>query len=569
MSNVGAVIAFEYPEIADILYKVMPIGYSEGDLRKFGPLPVDGNGSIETYGGTFTFTQSGVPTFTQIDHLTGGWRWKAADLASFFLGTHPLLGDLVADIPQGDLTKILASEQISQDELFETLLPEWSNQLAITEDECASSTPDVDVATFDSEGLFWPQLGSWGPFEHTTRLALQTIYAYAWALGEAPADFQNQCGSSLEWVRDKVLSIKFKLESASPNCALDWLHDFGHEVVDERGAVEVHRMASWLLGVPPENTYNAYNAITSGIRICNRARPPSIAADHYFHAARVLLKWGRDFGHSEWHVFMAVLCARAGLAEIVDLAGLLMHEIHHQDNLCHCGPIRGNGNLCCHEALRRHFVTYLTAELGLPEVSMTTDTTGWQEEGPGNSPGGIVVSDFRWAKDDWHYNSWSGSSDDYFWCAGTEDENCTDASFRADHCGLLRQRHHVGTTWTIPDKCARDMNTNYADTLNRSADDTKCSNTSGYDQCDPIFVPWPAGALSGIGGGTGGVWVDPCGPTLDRECLRVFIADPRIFGGGHWINPCNARPLMPRIPPDFPDLEVPVSQPGDRLGGGN
>ena len=62
----------------------------------------------------------------------------------------------------------------------------------------------------------------------------------------------------------------------------------------------------------------------------------------------------------------------------------------------------------------------------------------------------------RWAEDKWHYNSWRGSSDDFFWCAGTEDENCTDASFRADHCGLLRLRHHVGTTWTIPDKCARD-----------------------------------------------------------------------------------------------------------------
>lgn len=181
-------------------------------------------------------------------------------------------------------------------------------------------------------------------------------------------------------------------------------------------------------------------------------------ADYYFWWAHRLYDWAEsgNAGSDEDAVrFLAKWCARAALAEIVDIAGLLVHEIthlgHFVDSLWECradqvGLLLPTRYLKCACFMNSWiFRARVTADLALP-LPLLPDTSSGESGDDQHMPrdrDGVPRQrfDFR-ADEEWNFQYNQAFAAD-----------CIGATFDVEHNDLWSESHFALGMFDYPEDC--------------------------------------------------------------------------------------------------------------------
>jgi len=264
----------------------------------------------------------------------------------------------------------------SKAEMKWALWPRWMER-------CASAgNPDWESAAAcvnwkggpGPKGLFWD---SGNGFEYRYLLhAVVTLNGFRTYLSDRYR-FPAACGLSTEVISDYFRSRKKWIKNESIYLtaeAVPWMH------IDGQG------MMSCTMTTDADITaWAAFGTIryNQSLFECSAA-----VADFYLWWAHRLYSYALDGSGTRLHLLMAWWCAQLAMAEVVTLAGLLVHELGHlTGSWWHCGTqevtgwtVGADGRLeaeledvplyCCQYLSDLIFSTRVRAELGLPKAQM-------------------------------------------------------------------------------------------------------------------------------------------------------------------------------------------------------
>ncbi len=307
-----------------------------------------------------------------------------------------------------------------------------------------SSWDSAVVANWRAPGLYWND--SQGFLWRALRYAVATVYAYANAMESLPT-FSEPCRVDKDAFRSAIDKNSWRVELAHHH---DWSADSlstgkGGYLSATRGAGQGD---PWI-GL----------TITAGLTtLSDVVQLYAAIADYYFWWGIRLYDYLKQ-GLAEDSLATALLsmcCARAGLAEIVQLAGFLVHEWSHTTGIpytwaeCAGVDIGSDGRLrCCHYNLEWAFVHRLTGIQALP-LSLLFDLV--------NTSSNARPLDESWAqRDRFDFDAgehWLKSSTNRL----PSEDDCGGAVFAGEHHSLWAYRHQVDTAWTFPSRCASNGN---------------------------------------------------------------------------------------------------------------
>lgn len=312
-------LLMEYPEISAIV--LAESGWSESELRAWsyggaGSTPGTCSSYVETYS-----CQGWLMANAESIALL------ADDLCLIRLGTHELLGDLVASVPPAEGWRLVVpADLMSDDELLATLMPTWWSGIEGTLDEYEHGNVDGT----DISGLRGVLVGQ----DHI-RHAMRMLVSYRGKAAQ-PEVARKDC----QW--GSPSRVEELLGPGGRDKKDVWLVWPGPSANGSCGGVT---SAVWIVGtagrIKPPAVLGGGGAAgfhvggSESIRLCYYTMLRAIACDNYLWWARRLLGHGQATC-SAWHVFMAVACARCWLAEIVETVALLLHEAAHVDAESHC-----------------------------------------------------------------------------------------------------------------------------------------------------------------------------------------------------------------------------------------
>lgn len=366
-------------------------------------------------------------------------------IREIWLGNHAVLGPLQARLPVWNA----AYTNLRKRQVASALVPEFFR--AITENvngvrrvthrgalDPADPWPRghlVDNLTHTYHGLAWPDNGNPGEgfFVKVCELAAATLYHHADMA--ALSGGAVRCGITRTFICDLIDGNRpeavwvFDGGPGAGGCsdtAWDWrLHLFPLPAGPDGFQFDTDRDPAFT------GTHGANMAAGGNvIRICGAMSKRAARVDYMVWWACQLYHHARRTG-SIWYMFMAILCTRNAVSDIVRIASVLLHEIGHVASAGlgvgggpHCG------NACCQDRAEFFFQHATWAAYGLPEDSGVAD---------------------RFSTENWTSNG-SGSTG----CGGNV------FSISAEHCALLRARHAVHHVVHVDASCGGvDVNEDY------------------------------------------------------------------------------------------------------------
>lgn len=269
----------------------------------------------------------------------------------------------------------------SKKEVWSSFIPQWVARRRIKLSDAGLLVAD----TSGYPGLFWTDDFLVG----AVKFALVTLHSYA-DFATDPTSFAAPCGvDAASRIRDPIANggwtwtdkrFPWDLDleqEATLSCWAVWLHSAhcqsgaeGTIVVNDgqvtasfpdlssRGAVS----PGWFVSVLPllDKVWLTWTGL------CEITWMNAALADYFFWWASRLLAWHQDSGDPDAHR-MASVCVRAAMAEISELAGLLLHELTHSTGTLWTEDVEGDLCLnCCHYMLNVVLRDRLMAEFGAP-----------------------------------------------------------------------------------------------------------------------------------------------------------------------------------------------------------
>ncbi|MBI4486777.1 MAG: hypothetical protein HY655_12270 [Acidobacteria bacterium] len=406
------------PEAAQIIRR--ELGVTQQDIAN---LTADDSTAVQ---GPDAQQEVTVPTTQQGDDAA----LPKSQIREIWLGNHASLGPLQARLPPWNP----ANANIRLKHVARTLVPEFFN--AITEDingvrhvthRGALNPVDawprghlVDNLTHTYNGLAWPDDGTPGKgfFFQVCELATATLWHHADVA--ALSGGAIRCDATFTFIRDLIDRSQpkgiwvFDGDSGARGCsgtAWDWrLHLFPLPAGPDGFQFDTDRDPTYV-GDRGANMSEHANEI----RICGSISGRAARVDYLAWWACQLYHHAKQHG-SIWYMFMAILCARNAVADIVWIAAVLLHECGHAAGYNdHCG------HSCCQDRAELFFQHAAWAAYGLPA------DTGVAE---------------RFATERWSMTE-HGSTD------------CGPRVFSVvtEHCALLRAQHATRQVVTVSSPC--------------------------------------------------------------------------------------------------------------------
>lgn len=340
------------------------------------------------------------------------------NVCSIDLGPDPTMnsvpgrgGRLVASVP-------LDFEPTSSHNFFlSMMLPRWWNKISDFDEDVWQIATGVFMPSslprkeWLNQGLYWQTED--GFLFRAIRYALATLYGWAFTCEEISV-FRDGCMIDKDWIRAQMRD-EWRVD-VDDICS----YDLDKIRVEGMGRLALHR--TWrgdFIGITPMGA----STLNDGVHL-NAA-----LADYYFWWAHRLLDFvlaGKS-AQPSGDLWVAMCCARAGLAEIVEISGLLMHEISHwagwPATVYECVGLE-----CCHFQLDWLHKFRVTADCGLP-LAMYPDMAEDEHVDP--------------AGGDWHHI-------DYY--------DRQKSTFPVDSTGTVRERFDFSytDTWSFTYSFAAD-----------------------------------------------------------------------------------------------------------------
>jgi len=182
-------------------------------------------------------------------------------------------------------------------------------------------------------------------------------------------------------------------------------------------------------------------------------------ADWYFWWACRLHAWVASGRGNKWDEFIGMLCARAAVTEIAEIAGMMVHETGHLSpaSMWHCQGPFGKYD-CCQYAGQFFFASRVRARFGLPASHFPQGGLTDASSGRFNVDRDITVGTGKNAEVP---VGASGEWQEDFTINDGYTNGCGDGfhSLRAVHCGLLNKNHKVDVSWdfSADTHCVRNM----------------------------------------------------------------------------------------------------------------
>lgn len=379
------------------------------------------------------------PPKVAVDRI-GLWR---DHLCRFSLGTTGGVWDLSAEVAPN----VRASSVLSSDDALALLLPDWFDACQWAREELSWPVPDELMEWTNPPGLFWTD--NHGMYGNALATAAYTLFAFADKAmgppGVAPSPFPGG-PAQLRGLLSSMQGVK--AAGSSSHC-----RPMGDDItleLDVEGRLNVFRPdaggahASAAISVDGEYLYLA---------ICEEWKLHCAVADYYFFWAHRLLARARFESNGLWFAFLAVLAAKAGLAELIEIGGEYVHELSHASVAPHCvagsakHPVFGG---CMQFLADKTYKALMRGALGLPGacVSDRLDLSGAAPDerfahGALNRPSVFNIARYDCCHAD-------------FECDRADDDGSANATFRAVLFGGVAAPGSVTITWTRPSECAPD-----------------------------------------------------------------------------------------------------------------
>jgi hypothetical protein len=341
----------------------------------------------------------------------------------------------------------------SRDDMLQHFLPGWCDHISDWDSDWETAYAVLDLPAFSevgwwtNPGLYWPN--SEGFIFRALRYAIVTLYACARYVDDWP-EFAKACGTTSSRLRKRI-------ETGDWNVRLDKMCDTSqcNLLIDSGGR----------MGFPPNanNTANVLRAnewwivgeykgisVTKTTGLNDGLHTQAAVADYHFWWAHRLHDYalGGNVGFLDAlrYYYVGAMCARAALTEIVDIAGLLLHEITHTmgtpEDAYEC-TVNGEAIRCCRYMLSWLFRHRLMAEFGLP---LSRAAGCEQIEVFPRTPSGDFRSQFDFDGDEpWSY---------WYQFTPTTVGECNASFLRGEHCNLLVPAHGLVAEWLYPKRCA-------------------------------------------------------------------------------------------------------------------
>lgn len=364
----------------------------------------------------------------------------AGDLCVLDLGFHSLFGQLRASVPRSDQALAVGaggggvvSEDVTEDELLATLMPTWFSGI-----DRPLSDFEAEVDGEDITGLTGRKIGR-NLLRHAMRLlvcyqgkAAQPDLAREDCNWDGPdrltallvGDGKDRVFPTLAWPGPVLVATACGTNSAT-------VLRFG-----ELGVLKLE------VSMSDGGAAGEYWPPTRAVVACHYSMEEAVAADYYLWWARRLLEHGQ-LKCSPWHVFMAVVCARCWLSEVIQFASLILHEVAHADNdyINSLNPFSGNawgahcGYGCCQDHFQGHFKHRFWALFGAPKAYFQY----------GSGSGNRVRMGDEW---------WTGAPE-----GGSG--GCESFSCDGYHCSTLQLNHYVTIPMSLGASCSADPSHEY------------------------------------------------------------------------------------------------------------
>ena len=319
-------------------------------------------------------------TATVADYL----RW--GDACGINLGPNPGYGQFLSPADNHLLRVLTPTElrflrdhppDMSAFDVLDRLLPELTDRFgshaSTFSRQAALDLLELNTDEFPHQGLFFN--GAPGAlFGEPFALALRMVFAFAEHIDHEPF-FAKKCLYAAEQANYPELTqaelYREKLASGAWKVMLFDSRSFG---CSEKNVFEwpvFQMVAPWRVSFLTRAWRGTTTASTPHrtARICPPYSGQCLLADYYlFWARRLLHLVAHQRSSNKWDLIMARLCARCAIAEITQLAALLVHEFSHvHGTWFECGAaLRVREQSCCHYMIQWVFNTLATASLALP-----------------------------------------------------------------------------------------------------------------------------------------------------------------------------------------------------------
>lgn len=320
---------------------------------------------------------------------------------------------------------------ISKDEMKETYLSVFMDSKTLGWDVAHSNVR----GSFHQDkvmGLFWDD--GWGYAHRAILHAIVLLHTFA----DFGVDVHNgKCNYDALQLRERIEAGTFPLD------IMDTGGQPGTITQDATGFV-----TSFMNELPPRVAWTYFGVMHFNTTI----RLEAALADVYFWWAWRCLGYYQDYGNFI-DLLTGLACARAGMAEIVDIAGNMLHEWGHVVGPSyHCySPFSGRD--CCQYFLDWSFKNRSMAAMCVPE----SHHFNWHS---GNSFSDTGVTDrFDGRFEPYSLPTYHGSPE-----SNLSSSDCSEADATFTHESLWVFDHDVTLVLTIPDGCASGSGGDFSDT---------------------------------------------------------------------------------------------------------
>lgn len=375
--------------------------------------------------------------------------------------------------------------QSTRSAMMEDFIPEWYHAVF-------GSSWLVDAVESVVEPVPWgfeftqidePALSITGPFTEILQFAVGTIGGFAYLFDRMPSQFRDSCACDSSTTLSAIDSGHIKVRvSDSAGMSLE----SSSIAVDSIGHVKVSRVGvgpgGWTwdpmqLGSPVGHAIIHINPQT----VVNAA-----VANYYFRWATMLHSKYMFDGGDAWDYFVGLLCARAAIAEVLEIATLITHEMGHISpaSLWHCRDYRRVKQNCCQFFTEEFFRAQVQAEIALPAAHLfgggsdeTAESTsdidvsnrfdvGTETSGESGASEGVYEDAQQWG---YH---WSLSFGAYPFLLWSYDDGCEGGWFFVKHCSMFSYPHRVEVQWGgFRTQCMHDREVDGSVTFNASLSD--------------------------------------------------------------------------------------------------
>lgn len=363
---------------------------------------------------------------------------KLRNVCIVSLGTNWQYGQMSARVPP------CYAPDTPQMDMLEMFLPWWLARLDLTD---AAVDGLVGEPSLPFGGLFWPQ----GYFRQAVKWALRTLSGFADSLDVFPSVFADRCDTSPSelkaairghnmWTIDLDPAMAYvPLGCGQDSISLRVTDGLGADAGLERGQVIASR--DW------GGVGLAWNG-TRRVHLCSGWQAEAALADYYLWQAHRLHSWANEGDGDIWDLWMGMMCARAALSEIVELAAIILHEWSHSTAKTwgHCHSLIGRGYNCCMFGLEFVFRHFVWAKLGLAPGHLAQYETADQRR---QFYSRDTPSDRDWQKT----------------LKPASNTSCAGMTLKGEHCSRFDPDHTVKLSSGWPMDCAESSTVSVATTL--------------------------------------------------------------------------------------------------------